>query len=172
MKINSLKNRASPPIFPLQRLIRAGLLYAGSLAMFFSQPNFFSKHGEMMFENPALINHYPQLPNFTLDHQSSPNLKTNINTENFTPRLGGKMFSCLLGTWFNLLVPLFGVHTHIDTQMLIPSPTRASWMQCVRMLSNTGREAPEQACSLRSPSLRGFTMHPSEAAVTPCRFMA
>lgn len=45
-------------------------------------------------------------------------------------------------------------------------------MQSVRMLSNTAREAPEQACSLRSRSLRGFTMHPSEAAVTLCQFIA
>lgn len=82
------------------------------------------------------------------------------------------MFSCLLGTSFHLLVPLFGVRTFYDTQMLIPSPTQASWMQSVQMLFSIAREAPEQACSLRSPSLWGFTMHPSEAAVTPCGFTA
>jgi hypothetical protein len=116
-KINSLKNRANPPIFPLQQLICIALMHPGSFVMF-SYSQISLKTWEMMFENPCAHTSLPQFPNFTLDHQSSPSSQTNINTDTLMPGLE-KMSS--LAFW-GISFTFQGHHTHLHDLCDSPSP--------------------------------------------------
>lgn len=116
MKINSLKNRANPPIFRLQKLICSGLLYPGSLVMFFSQPNFFSKHGKWCLKILCSFIITP-IPKFYFGSSEQPKSENKYKYRKFHAKVGEKkMFSCLLGTSLNLLVrwSVFAPSWHTD----------------------------------------------------------